>query len=222
LSVKLRLRRGGRKKHPVYRIVAIDSRKRRDGKYIEKVGFYDPNPEPAIIEINREKALKWLSDGAIPSDTVKSFLKRDGIMHEFSFLKRGLENDQIIEEMKKWEILQLEKQKKLEAQAAMAKRDKEAKKEPKQEEKAPVEESVAKEAPETKAESNETSESPVAEEPVAEEPAAEKPVADEQVADESVAEEPVAEVVAEEKPQDEAKAEASVEEPPAGPEKESE
>ena len=129
MSVKLRLRRGGRKKHPVYRIVAIDSRKRRDGEYIEKVGFYDPNPDPAIIEVDREKAIKWLNDGAIPSDTVKSFLQKDGIMHEFSLRKRGLDDDQITEELKKWEILQLEKQKKVEAKAAMAKRDEQAKKE---------------------------------------------------------------------------------------------
>lgn len=170
MSVKLRLRRGGRKKHPVYRIVAIDSRKRRDGKYIEKVGFYDPNPEPAIVEVDREKALKWLSDGAIPSDTVKSFLKNDGIMHEFSLLKRGLENDQITEEMKKWEILQLEKQKKLEAQAAMAKRDQESKKESEQENKASAEKVAADAVPEVKAETEEVAKGPkvVEEVPVAE------------------------------------------------------
>ena len=129
MSVKLRLRRGGRKKLPVYRIVAIDSRKRRDGQYIEKVGIYDPTPEPAVIEIDREKALKWLSDGAIPSDTVRSFLKRKGIMHEFSLLNKGLNEEQVTEEMQKWEVLQAEKLKKLEAQAAMTKRDKELKKE---------------------------------------------------------------------------------------------
>lgn len=105
--------------------MAIDSRKRRDGEYIEKVGFYDPNPDPAIITVDREKALKWLGMGAIPSDTVRSFLKRDGIMHEFSLRKRGLDDKQVAEEMKKWEVLQLEKQKKAEAKAAMAKREQE-------------------------------------------------------------------------------------------------
>ena len=129
MSVKLRLRRGGRKKLPVYRIVAIDSRKRRDGQYIEKVGVYDPTPDPAIIEVDREKALKWLGEGAIPSDTVRSFLKRKGIMHEFSLLKRGLSEEQVAEEMQKWEGLQAEKTKKVEAQAAMTKRDEELKKE---------------------------------------------------------------------------------------------
>ena len=122
MSVKLRLRRGGRKKRPFYRIVAVDSRKRRDGAYLERIGFYNPLEEPAVIEIDREKALKWLDRGAIPSDTVRSFLKRKGILLEWELRKRGYSADRIEEELKRWEVLQLERLKKLEAKAAMEKR----------------------------------------------------------------------------------------------------
>jgi len=103
----------------MYRIVAVDSRSRRDGKYLEKVGFYNPLPDPVELEIDKEKALKWLDRGAIPSDTVKSFLQRKGIMLEWDLRKRGYDAEKIEEEMKRWEILQLERQKRLEAQAAM-------------------------------------------------------------------------------------------------------
>lgn len=122
MSVKLRLRRMGRKKLPMYRIVAVDSRNRRDGKYLEKVGLYNPLPDPVELEIDKEKAMKWLNRGAIPSDTVKSFLQRKGIMLEWDLRKRGYDDEKIEEELKKWEIAQLERQKRLEAQAAMESR----------------------------------------------------------------------------------------------------
>lgn len=125
MSVKLRLRRMGKKKQPFYRIVAIDSRSRRDGKYIEKLGHYNPLTQPAEIAIDREKAIKWLDQGAIPSDTVKSFLRRNGIVLEWDLRKKGLEPDRIAEELKKWEEAQVERQKRREAKAAMAKRKQE-------------------------------------------------------------------------------------------------
>ncbi len=103
----------------MYRIVAVDSRSRRDGKYLEKVGLYNPLPDPVELEIDKEKAMKWLNRGAIPSDTVKSFLQRKGIMFEWDLRKRGYDDEKIDEELKKWEIMQLERQKRLEAQAAM-------------------------------------------------------------------------------------------------------
>ena len=84
MAVKLRLTRMGAKKQPFYRIVASDSRRPRDGKYLELVGTYDPNKEPAEIKIDEEKALKWLRVGAIPSDTVRSFLSNTGIMKKFA------------------------------------------------------------------------------------------------------------------------------------------
>ncbi|MBE6115791.1 MAG: 30S ribosomal protein S16 [Erysipelotrichaceae bacterium] len=81
--VKLRLKRMGAKKQPSYRIVAADSRAPRDGRFIEIIGFYNPRSNPVEIKIDEEKALKWLSNGAQPSDTVRSILSREGIMKKF-------------------------------------------------------------------------------------------------------------------------------------------
>ena len=83
MAVKLRLKRMGAKKRPFYRIVAADSRSPRDGRFIEIVGTYNPITEPAEIKINEEVALKWLSTGAIPTDTVRNLLSKEGIMKKF-------------------------------------------------------------------------------------------------------------------------------------------
>jgi len=83
MAVKLRLTRMGAKKAPVYRIVAADSRAPRDGRFIEIVGQYVPTSTPAEITINEELALKWLRNGAQPSDTVRSLLSKKGIMKKF-------------------------------------------------------------------------------------------------------------------------------------------
>lgn len=79
MATKIRLTRMGAKKAPFYRIVVADSRARRDGAFIDIIGTYDPNRQPAAVEINAEKAEKWLSVGAQPSDTVKSLLKQQGL-----------------------------------------------------------------------------------------------------------------------------------------------
>lgn len=81
--VKLRLQRFGTKKRPFYRIVAADSKKKRDGRYLEIVGLYDPTEDPTLIDIDGEKAIRWLLNGASPSDTVKSLLKQKGIYAEY-------------------------------------------------------------------------------------------------------------------------------------------
>ena len=78
--VKLRLTRMGSKKAPFYRIVAIDSRKARDAQYLDKIGYHDPTKEPAIVNIDSEKALAWLAKGAQPTDTVRSILKQQEII----------------------------------------------------------------------------------------------------------------------------------------------
>jgi small subunit ribosomal protein S16 len=78
--VKIRLRRMGRRNRPFYRVVAADSRSPRDGKFIEIIGHYNPLTDPATIDINEEKALKWLRYGAQPTDTVRSLLVKLGIM----------------------------------------------------------------------------------------------------------------------------------------------
>ena len=79
MAVKIRLRRMGQKKAPFYRIIVADSRSPRDGRFIDEIGTYDPNRQPAAIEINAEKAQKWIGTGAQPSDTVKSLLKQAGL-----------------------------------------------------------------------------------------------------------------------------------------------
>ncbi len=81
--VKLRLKRMGAKKQPSYRIVAADSRAPRDGRFIEILGFYNPRTNPAEVIIDEEKVLKWLNNGAQPSDTVRSILSKEGIMKKF-------------------------------------------------------------------------------------------------------------------------------------------
>lgn len=83
MAVKLRLKRMGSKKKPFYRIVAADSRSPRDGRFIETVGTYNPITEPAEINIKEEIAMKWLRDGAIPTDTVRDLFKKQGIIEKF-------------------------------------------------------------------------------------------------------------------------------------------
>ena len=78
--VKIRLRRMGAKKAPFYRVVVADERYPRDGRFIEEIGTYDPNKNPAEINIDVEKAQKWIGNGAQPTDTVKSLLKKSGVI----------------------------------------------------------------------------------------------------------------------------------------------
>ncbi len=80
MAVKIRLRRMGAKKAPYYRIVVADSRYPRDGRFIEEIGAYDPTKDPSVIKVDAEKAKKWLSNGAQPTDTVKALLKIEGVL----------------------------------------------------------------------------------------------------------------------------------------------
>jgi small subunit ribosomal protein S16 len=73
----------GSRNKPFYRIVAVDSRLKRDGKYLENIGHYDPKTEPFTLKIDTEKAIKWLSVGAQPSETVRSFFKKAGILQKW-------------------------------------------------------------------------------------------------------------------------------------------
>ena len=91
MAVKLRLKRMGAKKSPFYRIVAADSRMPRDGRFIEQLGTYDPRQNPAKVSLKKEEILKWLGNGAQPSDTVKNILSKEGVMkkhHEAKFTKK--------------------------------------------------------------------------------------------------------------------------------------
>ena len=80
MAVKIRLRRMGAKKAPFYRVVVADSRYPRDGRFIEEIGYYNPMKEPAEIKIDGEKAQKWIANGAQPTDTVKTLLKKCDII----------------------------------------------------------------------------------------------------------------------------------------------
>lgn len=87
--VKLRIQRFGNTKRPFYRIVAADSKAPRDGSFIEIIGTYNPVTQPAEVKINEEAALKWLQNGAQPTDTVRSLFSQQGIMEKFHNLKNG-------------------------------------------------------------------------------------------------------------------------------------
>jgi small subunit ribosomal protein S16 len=83
MPVKIRLTRMGKKKQPSYRVVVMDSRKPRDGKYIEQIGRYDAREDPSLIEINNERAVEWLQQGAQPTDRAKKLLEISGAWTEF-------------------------------------------------------------------------------------------------------------------------------------------
>lgn len=83
MSVKIRMKRMGSKRNPFYRIVVADSRSPRDGRLIEQIGTYDPVAEPVTLNIDEEKALNWMSNGAQPSDTVRNLFSEKGIMKKF-------------------------------------------------------------------------------------------------------------------------------------------
>ncbi len=89
MAVKLRLKRMGAKKAPFYRIVAADSRSPRDGRFIETVGTYNPLTTPAEVKVDEELAIKWLKNGATPTDTVRNILSKAGIMKKFVEEKQG-------------------------------------------------------------------------------------------------------------------------------------
>lgn len=80
MAVKIRLRRMGRKKKPFYRLIVADSRSPRNGRFIEEIGYYDPLKDPVVIKVDEEKAKKWLANGATPTDTARSLLKKSGVI----------------------------------------------------------------------------------------------------------------------------------------------
>ena len=89
MAVKIRLTRLGDKKAPFYRVVVADSRSPRDGRFIDNIGTYNPLTDPAEIKIDKEVAIKWLNNGAQPTDTVKALLKNEGILKKFASSKKG-------------------------------------------------------------------------------------------------------------------------------------
>lgn len=88
MAVRIRLKRMGAHKRPFYRVVVADSRSPRDGRFIEEIGTYNPLTQPAQVEIDEEKALKWMLNGAQPSDTVRSLLRKAGVLQKFHEAKQ--------------------------------------------------------------------------------------------------------------------------------------
>lgn len=117
MAVRIRLRRMGRKKRPYYRIVVADSRSPRDGRFIETLGTYNSLEDPFQVEVKEDRVYYWLKNGAQPTQTVRSLLRRKGIWLKWDLMKRGVDEAKITEEFKKWELLQLERQKRLEAKS---------------------------------------------------------------------------------------------------------
>ena len=89
MAVRIRLKRTGKKKAPSYRVVVAESSSPRDGRIIENIGWYNPRVEPSAININEEKALGWLKNGARPTESVESLLKRAGILQRFEQSRVG-------------------------------------------------------------------------------------------------------------------------------------
>jgi ribosomal protein S16 len=89
MAVRIRLKRMGAHKRPFYRVVVSDSRSPRDGRFIDEIGTYNPVAQPAQLNIDEEKALKWLQNGAQASDTARSLLSKAGVLKKFHELKQG-------------------------------------------------------------------------------------------------------------------------------------
>ncbi|MBC8464475.1 MAG: 30S ribosomal protein S16 [Bacteroidetes bacterium] len=227
MATKIRLQRHGRKGAPIFKIVVADSRAKRDGKYIQKLGQYNPNTNPATIDINFDKAVDWLMKGAQPTDTVRAMLSYKGIMmkkHLLSGVAKGAFSEEEAE--KRFEAWLAEKENKVDAQRdVIVKAAKSAAAEKLAAEKAvsdaraaelavanselTEEEEVSEEATETAAEEvtetvaeetpavEEVKEEPKAEEAPAAEEVKEEPKAEETPATEEVKEEPKAEEAAE-------------------------
>ena len=200
MPVKIRLQRHGKKGKPYYWIVAADARSKRDGKYLEKLGAYNPNTNPATIELNIDGAVTWLQNGAQPTDTARAILSYKGALLK-NHLAIGVKKGALTEEEaeKKFNAWVNEKSSSVDAKKdGLAKAKADAKAKALEAEKAvneartavAVEEVAVEETSTDDAVAEETTtDEAVAEETTTEEVAAEEPVAEEPVADEAVAEE---------------------------------
>ena len=105
MAVKLRLRRIGKKKQPMYKVVAADARAPRDGKFLESLGLYNPLTNPHTLELKEDRVLYWLGVGAQPTDTVMSLFRQKGITLKRELTKKGLSEEKMNEEMENWSKL---------------------------------------------------------------------------------------------------------------------
>lgn len=142
MSVKLRMKRMGRKKIPYFRLIAIDSRKQRDGEELDRVGVYNPLPEEEVFNVDEDKLFYWLEKGAEPSDTVRTLMKNHGLALKWHLKSQGKSEEEIEREYQKWQLL---RESKATAKAEQDKREvKEVKEpEPEPEPEPEVEEPVA-------------------------------------------------------------------------------
>lgn len=149
MAVKLRLRRMGKKKQPVYKMVAADSRSPRDGKFLEAVGFYNPLTNPHTLDLKEDRIMYWLNVGAEPSDTVKSLLRQRGITLKKELASKGLEEEKIKSELESWQKMKeagsKKKTDKKLSRKAKAKQQAEASSPAESKEQAPAEETKSEE-----------------------------------------------------------------------------
>lgn len=104
LATKIRLKRIGRRNRPFYRMVAMDSRNRRDGAAIEELGWYNPIDSNYSYDLKDERILHWLGEGAQPTDAAKKLLRRAGLSHRWHLMQQGMDGSDLEKEMKKWEL----------------------------------------------------------------------------------------------------------------------
>jgi len=194
----------GRKKRPFYRLVVLDSRKRRDGAYLANLGYYNPFTDPHEINLHPAEIISWLQKGATVSETARSLLRSEGVLYRYSLMRQGLGEGEIDAKVAEWKSqAEAGRLKKVEARAAAEKAKAEA-------EAQAAREAAEKEAAEkaaAEAAEKEAAEKAAAE--AAEKEAAEKAAAEEDAAEEPPAEEPAAEAAAEEAPAEEPAAEAA-------------
>ncbi|MBP1682579.1 MAG: rpsP [Ignavibacteriaceae bacterium] len=103
MAVKLRLRRMGKKKQPIYKMVASDSRSPRDGKFLEAVGFYNPLTKPHTLDLKEDRIMYWLNVGAQPTHTVKSLLRQKGIILKKELISKGFDEEKVKSELENWQ-----------------------------------------------------------------------------------------------------------------------
>ncbi|HRW20779.1 MAG TPA: 30S ribosomal protein S16 [Bacteroidales bacterium] len=222
MPVKIRLARHGRKRRPYYYIIVADSRSPRDGRFIERLGSYNPNSDPATIILDFEKALDWVIKGAQPTDTVRSILSREGVMlkkHLLEGVKKGAFDE--AEAERRFENWKKDKEQRLVAAIEKLKRESETERNKRIEAETKVKETRAEaiaakyvvEEEKEVAEKEEETETTENKEQVVEKPVEETPK------EEPKAEEPKAEESKEEEPKEEPKAEEtdSKEEPKEEP-----
>ena len=129
--VKIRLRRKGKKFYPVYDVVAMHSRSRRDGAFLERLGYYDPNTQKSTIKIDHDRAIYWLNNGAQPTETARHLLSYDGVLLRRFLLKKGKNAVEINEEVEKHKNIvaaRYERRKKLREQRIVNKEKEEIRK----------------------------------------------------------------------------------------------